>query len=91
MHLNICSRRKMQTFFANMDLMLQESLASRFVNNIHTDQPAHQHSLFSAFIIHSFERIITKGICALKEIWPPLEPKIENCFMPIFFIGLLEE
>ena len=35
-------------------------LASGLVNNKGADQPAHPHSLISAFVFHSFESIISR-------------------------------
>ena len=35
-------------------------LSSGLVNNKGTDQPAHPHSLISAFVLRSFESIISK-------------------------------
>ena len=33
---------------------------------------------------------IERGMCIKGLIWPPLQPKTENCFSPILSIGLLE-
>ena len=40
--------------------MTSVNLSSGLVNNNGTDQPAHPHSLISAFVLRSFESIISK-------------------------------
>ena len=50
------------------------------------------HCLGCVCIYHELNYSISeRGTCIKGLLWPPLEPKIENCFHKFLLIGLLEE